>query len=149
MYPFGDHFLSSCHTMMFVLGHRPRVIGDFGIQRFLGSAAQHLSKVSTELNPPLSHRTPKETPMNKAHLLRLLRELLTSIFCILESPKAFSMACRALNAFARDPAVICSWFLKDPKRCIATKTHVFLQAPVLDRLVRRTPVFALSGEMRN
>ena len=71
-----------------------------------------------------------------AHLLQLPRELLTFIFCILETPKAFSMTCRALYTFSKDPTIISSWILNAPMahRLVHAK-KVFLKVPVLDCLV--------------
>lgn len=68
-------------------------------------------------------------------LLELPREILILIFEYLESPEAFSMSCRALNAFARDPMVASSWLLGASESQRHRYKRMLICLPILDRLV--------------
>ena len=46
------------------------------------------------------------------------------------------MTCRALNTFARDPQVVCTWLLCYPAQRIRFDSLVVLRPPVLERIVR-------------
>ena len=69
-----------------------------------------------------------------ANILQLPHEVLILIFRLLDSPGAFTAACRALNAFSRDQSVISCWLMCDPN----IRAHHFnciLEISVLERFV--------------
>ena len=70
-----------------------------------------------------------------AILLQLPRELLVDIFCFLEDPEAYSMTCRALNAFPRDPPVVSRWILCSPNPRMRWHNRILLRVSFLDKLV--------------